>query len=42
MINWSKDLPNIKPKYIAIMQLIKSLIQNDQLLPGNDCHLNVV
>lgn len=34
MINWSKDLPNIKPKYIAIMQLIKSLIQNDQLLPG--------
>lgn len=34
MINWSKDLPNIKPKYIAIMQLIKNLIQNDQLLPG--------
>lgn len=34
MINWSKSLPNIKPKYLAIIQLVKSLIQSDQLLPG--------
>lgn len=34
MINWSADLPPIKPKYVAIMQLIKTLIQTDQLLPG--------
>jgi DNA-binding transcriptional MocR family regulator len=34
MINWSEDLPNIKPKYIAITQLVKNLIQSDQLTPG--------
>lgn len=34
MINWSKDLPDIKPKYLAIIQLVKNLIQSDQLLPG--------
>lgn len=34
MINWSNDLPDIKPKYLAIIQLIKTLIQNDQLIPG--------
>ncbi|MQS89814.1 PLP-dependent aminotransferase family protein [Companilactobacillus mishanensis] len=34
MINWSADLPNIKPKYQAIIQLIKHLIQTDQLIPG--------
>ena len=34
MINWSEDLPNIKPKYIAITQLVKNLIHSDQLAPG--------
>lgn len=34
MINWATNLPDLKPKYLAIMQLIKSLIQTDQLLPG--------
>lgn len=34
MINWSKNLPSTKPKYLAIVQLIKTLIQTDQLLPG--------
>ncbi|KRL65826.1 GntR family transcriptional regulator [Companilactobacillus versmoldensis] len=34
MINWAQELPAIKPKYLAIIQLIKSLIQNNQLLPG--------
>ncbi|GEO69705.1 aminotransferase-like domain-containing protein [Levilactobacillus acidifarinae] len=34
MINWAANLPAVKPKYRAIIQLIKSLIQNDQLLPG--------
>ncbi|AKP67577.1 PLP-dependent aminotransferase family protein [Companilactobacillus ginsenosidimutans] len=34
MINWSADLPDIKPKYQAIIQLIKHLIQTDQLIPG--------
>ena len=34
MINWYKDLPNIKPKYLAITRLIRRLVQEDQLLPG--------
>ncbi|WP_125771922.1 PLP-dependent aminotransferase family protein [Companilactobacillus furfuricola] len=34
MINWSNNLPDIKPKYLAIIQLIKTLIQNDELIPG--------
>lgn len=34
MINWAASLPAIKPKYLAITQLIKTLIQSDQLLPG--------
>lgn len=34
MINWAENLPNIKPKYLAITQLIKRLIETDQLLPG--------
>lgn len=34
MINWAESLPDIKPKYLAIIQLIKRLIETDQLLPG--------
>ncbi|WP_125573835.1 aminotransferase-like domain-containing protein [Levilactobacillus huananensis] len=34
MINWYADLPPIKPKYRAITQLIKRLIEDDKLLPG--------
>ncbi|WP_125709129.1 aminotransferase-like domain-containing protein [Companilactobacillus zhongbaensis] len=34
MINWSNNLPDIKPKYLAIIQLIKTLIQNNELIPG--------
>ncbi|MFC6207312.1 aminotransferase-like domain-containing protein [Levilactobacillus tongjiangensis] len=34
MINWHEDLPPIKPKYLAITQLVKRLIQEDKLLPG--------
>ncbi|MFD1417611.1 aminotransferase-like domain-containing protein [Companilactobacillus keshanensis] len=34
MINWHDDLPKIKPKYLAITKLIKSLIQEEKLLPG--------
>jgi len=34
MINWHDDLPDIKPKYLAITKLIKSLIQEEKLLPG--------
>ncbi|MFC6323814.1 aminotransferase-like domain-containing protein [Companilactobacillus baiquanensis] len=34
MINWYDDLPDIKPKYLAITKLIRSLIQEEKLLPG--------
>ncbi|WP_203640484.1 aminotransferase-like domain-containing protein [Levilactobacillus andaensis] len=34
MPNWYADLPDIKPKYLAISQLITSLIQEDRLLPS--------
>lgn len=34
MINWYEDLPDIKPKYLAITKLIRSLIQEEKLLPG--------
>ncbi|MFC6274093.1 PLP-dependent aminotransferase family protein [Levilactobacillus tangyuanensis] len=34
MIDWYADLPDIKPKYLAITQLIRHLIQEDKLLPG--------
>lgn len=34
MINWYEDLPTIKPKYLAIMQLIKALVQEGKLISG--------
>lgn len=34
MINWYDDLPDTKPKYLAITKLIRSLIQEEKLLPG--------
>jgi Transcriptional regulators containing a DNA-binding HTH domain and an aminotransferase domain (MocR family) and their eukaryotic orthologs len=34
MIDWNENLPDLKPKYLAIIQMIRYLIKDEQLLPN--------